>query len=160
MSTRTTRSRRSRLFASSAPATVRPAQTPASTEPASTEPASTEPPALPVLDEGTTAETLSARALDALRGVYDPELGLDIVAMGLVYDVRATLDADGAMVEVDMTLTTPGCPVSESLPLEADTAVRSALPGVAVHVQVVWDPPWTPERLDPSAMESLGLPPR
>lgn len=92
---------------------------------------------------------------DALRGVYDPELGLDIVAMGLVYDVRE----EGERVVVDMTLTTPGCPVSESLPDEAWSAAIDALgPGgfAAVEVNVVWDPPWTPERLSDEARVSLG----
>ncbi|MBI2170092.1 MAG: DUF59 domain-containing protein [Actinobacteria bacterium] len=86
-------------------------------------------------------------AYEALRGVLDPELGLDVVALGLIYDVR--LQADGLVVE--MTLTTPGCPVAESLPFEAEQAVREALgpdwtDGVSVHV--VWDPPWTPERIE------------
>ena len=83
--------------------------------------------------------------LDALRHVWDPELAIDVVAMGLVYDVRV----DGDRVEVDMTLTTPGCPVSEQLPAEADAAVRAAVPGADVVVNVVWDPPWTPDRMAP-----------
>jgi metal-sulfur cluster biosynthetic enzyme len=96
---------------------------------------------------------------DALRGVYDPELGIDIVAMGLVYDVRE----EGGRVVVDMTLTTPGCPVSESLPDAAWSAAIDALgPGgvTAVEVRLVWDPPWTPERLSPDALAALGMSPR
>jgi metal-sulfur cluster biosynthetic enzyme len=92
-------------------------------------------------------------ALAALGQVWDPELGLDVVSLGLVYDVRA----DGDAVDIDMTLTTPGCPVSEQLPAEAEQAVRDALPGVQVTVHVVWDPPWTPERLTPMALEQLGF---
>jgi metal-sulfur cluster biosynthetic enzyme len=95
-------------------------------------------------------------ALGALGDVWDPELGLDVVSLGLVYDVRV----DGDRVEIDMTLTTPGCPVSEQLPAEATAAVERALPGAAVTVNVVWDPPWTPERLTPVALERLGFAPR
>ena len=91
---------------------------------------------------------------DALRNVYDPELGLDIVSMGLVYDVRQ----DGEVVTVDMTLTTPGCPVSDSLPQEAYSAAAGALgaDGV-VDINVVWDPPWTPEMLSDEAKDQLGF---
>ncbi len=103
--------------------------------------------------EDPQAEQRQAAALAALGEVYDPELGLDVVALGLVYDVRV----DGDEVEVDMTLTTPGCPVSEQLPGEAADAVRAALPGARVHLNVVWDPPWTPDRLSPVAMEQLGF---
>lgn len=91
--------------------------------------------------------------LSALGGVWDPELGLDIVALGLVYDVRV----DGNHVEVDMTLTTPGCPVSEQLPNEASAALGDALPDCDVVLNVVWDPPWTPERLSPLALDQLGF---
>jgi len=92
------------------------------------------------------------RALAALGDVWDPELGLDIVSLGLVYDVRV----DGERVDVDMTLTTPGCPVSQQLPEEADAALAAALPECTVTVNVVWDPPWTPERLTPVALQRLG----
>jgi len=89
----------------------------------------------------------------ALSDVWDPELGLDVVALGLIYDIRVSEEE----VEIDMTLTTPGCPVSEQLPLDAEAAVRAALPGTAVTVHLVWDPPWTPERLSPVASEQLGF---
>jgi metal-sulfur cluster biosynthetic enzyme len=98
------------------------------------------------------ASLLVDRARNALRFVVDPELGLDIVDLGLVYDIR--LEDDGLLVE--MTLTTPGCPVSESLPAEACQTLESTL-GVPVRVVVVWDPPWTPERIDPGAAAALGL---
>ncbi len=100
------------------------------------------------------ADLVAAR--EALRGVYDPELALDIVSLGLVYDLRA----DGDRIIVEMTLTTPGCPVSESLPDEAAAAVAAALgPGGAarVEVQLVWDPPWTPELLSDDAALRLGF---
>ena len=99
------------------------------------------------------AERRRDAVLAALGRVWDPELGLDVVALGLVYDVRI----NGDEIEIDMTLTTPGCPVSEQLPTEAESAVRAALPGAEVRVNLVWDPPWTPERLSPIALEQLGF---
>lgn len=100
----------------------------------------------------TPTPTLVDRARVALRNVIDPELGMDIVDLGLVYDVRQAGDG----VTVDMTLTTPGCPVSESLPAEACQTLERAL-GVPVRICVVWDPPWTPERIDPAAAAALRL---
>ena len=87
-------------------------------------------------------------AWDALRCVYDPELCLDLVSLGLVYDVR---DEDGTVV-VTMTLTTPGCPASEALPDMARAAIADAVAGAAgVAVRVVWDPPWSPSMIDVAA---------
>lgn len=99
------------------------------------------------------------RVRDALRTVYDPELGLDIVSMGLVYDIRE----EGGQVVVEMTLTTPGCPVSESLPDDAWRAAIDALgPGgfTEVELRIVWEPPWTPDRLTDEARTALGTAPR
>jgi metal-sulfur cluster biosynthetic enzyme len=99
------------------------------------------------------AEARRDAVLAALGSVWDPELGLDVVSLGLVYDVRVA----GDEIEIDMTLTTPGCPVSEQLPAEAERAARAAVPDAVVTVHVVWDPPWTPERLSPVALEQLGF---
>ncbi len=107
-------------------------------------------------DTDLESESRHQAVLEALGNVYDPELGLDIVSLGLVYDVRVTGDA----VEVDMTLTTPGCPVSEQLPREAEAAVVAAVPDLDVTLNVVWDPPWTPDKLTPMGMEQLGFSPR
>jgi metal-sulfur cluster biosynthetic enzyme len=109
-----------------------------------------------VIEPPTTdwdAEARRDTVLAALGSVWDPELGLDVVSLGLVYDVRV----DSDHVEIDMTLTTPGCPVSEQLPAEAEAAVRAAVPDSDVTVNVVWDPPWTPERLSPLTLEQLGF---
>lgn len=104
----------------------------------------------------TATDDVVTRVHHALETVIDPELGLDIVRLGLVYDVRDL----GDRVEVDMTLTTPGCPVSEQLPREAEDAVVRALPDREVTFRIVWEPPWTPDRLTPEAMELLGFRPR
>lgn len=93
-------------------------------------------------------------AWSALGCVYDPELCLDVVSLGLVYGVH---DEDGTVV-VDMTLTTPGCPASESLPEMARTAIQEALGGAApVEVHVVWDPPWSPTMMHDDAAGALGF---
>ncbi|MHB1876187.1 MAG: metal-sulfur cluster assembly factor [Streptosporangiaceae bacterium] len=93
-------------------------------------------------------------AWNALAGVYDPELYLDVVSLGLVYDVRV---ADGVLV-VEMTMTTPGCPVSESLPEEARSGIRQAVGGgLAIDVRVVWDPPWDPSLMTDAAASALGF---
>ena len=88
----------------------------------------------------------------ALRNAYDPELGIDIVALGLVYNVIV----EPGRVQVDMTLTTPGCPVAGSLPDEAADSIRLALPDTEVVMNIVWEPAWTPERLSREALDTLG----
>lgn len=93
-------------------------------------------------------------AWHALQSVFDPELCLDVVSLGLVYDIR---DENGRVV-IEMTLTTPGCPVSESLPEMARVAVSDAIgPSADVEVQVVWDPPWNPGMMDDGAASALGV---
>ncbi|MHB8318269.1 MAG: metal-sulfur cluster assembly factor [Acidimicrobiales bacterium] len=106
-----------------------------------------------------TVETSAINATwKALCSVYDPELCLDLVSLGLVYDVY---DDHGTIV-VEMTLTTPGCPASESLPEFARAAIDDALSETAgesrpVQVRVVWDPPWTPAMMDDAAASALGF---
>jgi len=114
-------------------------------------------PGAPVELEGwlqLSADDVVDAAWDALRGVYDPELYLDVVSLGLVYDVRAE---DGVVV-VEMTMTTPGCPASEVLPEMARAAIADAVGGaVEVDVRVVWDPPWSPAMIDEDAARALGF---
>lgn len=89
----------------------------------------------------------------ALRRVKDPEIGLNIVDLGLVYDVAV----DGADVNVDMSLTSPGCPAGPQILHEAEEELRG-LPGVgAVSVNLIWSPPWTPERIEPRVRAYLGF---
>ena len=102
-----------------------------------------------------TADPIEA-IYNALRQVYDPELGLDIISMGLIY----RLEAEGDRIKIDMTLTTPGCPVSETLPEMARLAAANALgPGGEdrIDFQIVWDPPWCPDLIEPESLASLGL---
>jgi len=91
--------------------------------------------------------------MDALRQVNDPELGINLVDMGLIYGV----EIEGGKVQIDMTLTTPGCPMHSFIARQAWRAV-SNVPGVTdTMVRVVWEPRWTPERLSPAARAKLGL---
>ena len=90
--------------------------------------------------------------MEALGRVIDPELGLNIVDLGLIYDVNIV---DGA-VDVTMTLTTPGCPLHTAIARGAQAAVQELSEAEEAHVQVIWDPPWTPERMSPKARAHLG----
>ncbi len=88
-----------------------------------------------------------------LRRVKDPELNLNIVDLGLVYDVRV----DGSAVAVDVTLTSPGCPSGAEIMAEAEQQLR-AMPGVTtVQLNLVWTPFWTPERMEPRVRAYMGF---
>jgi FeS assembly SUF system protein len=90
----------------------------------------------------------------ALRAVKDPELNLNIMDIGLVYDVESTDEGD---VHVKMTLTSPGCPVAGSLPGEVKAKVEK-VPGVAAaDVELVWDPAWNPSMMTEAARLQLGM---
>ncbi|MBI3626065.1 MAG: metal-sulfur cluster assembly factor [Candidatus Rokubacteria bacterium] len=92
------------------------------------------------------------QVLDALKQVYDPEIPVDIVNLGLVYGVSI----EDGIVRVKMTTTSPGCPVGDFLAQEAKRVVRT-LDGVdAVGVEFAWDPPWTPEMMTEDAKKKLG----
>ncbi|HZS83039.1 MAG TPA: DUF59 domain-containing protein [Stellaceae bacterium] len=97
---------------------------------------------------------LQERVIAALKTVRDPEIPANLVDLGLIYDLVVT--ADGR-VYVEMTLTTPACPVAGSLPGEVERVLR-AVPGVSdVAVKLVWTPPWTQERMSEEARLELGL---
>ena len=99
------------------------------------------------------ADPASSEILEALRGVVDPEMGINIVDLGLVYDTGAQ-DGD---VHVTMTMTTAACPLGESLADEAAAVIRQRVRGVkSVSVQLVWDPTWQPSMMSASAREQLG----
>jgi FeS assembly SUF system protein len=97
-------------------------------------------------------ERLTADIIAALKSVYDPEIPADIYELGLIY--RVEID-DDRHVDVDMTLTAPGCPVAGEMPMWVEDAV-SSVPGVGnVTVNMVFDPPWTPERMSDEAKVAL-----
>ncbi len=90
---------------------------------------------------------------DALRQVVDPEIGINIVDLGLVYGLERT---DGG-VRLDLTLTSPACPMGESIVAEAEFVLQESLPpGALVDVNLVWDPPWSPHRMSEQARSTLG----
>ena len=127
--------------------------------PAAGDKAAAESPA-PALDPAAPRQTPAQaavseeRIVEVLRTVYDPEIPVNIYEMGLIYGIDVQPPGN---VVIRMTLTSPGCPVAASLPLEVEIRVL-ALPGViSVYVDMVWDPPWTPERMSEAARLQLGI---
>jgi FeS assembly SUF system protein len=96
--------------------------------------------------------------IEALKKVYDPEIGIDVVNLGLIYDVEIDEEGNGgAKVRVKMTLTSPGCPLSASISNTAKTMIES-VDGVSnAEVKIVWDPPWTPDMMSEEAKKILGI---
>ena len=89
----------------------------------------------------------------ALRKVKDPDLNLNIVDLGLIYGIAV----EGSTVKIDMSLTSPGCPSGPEIMTDAEQQIR-ALPGVGdVAMNLVWSPPWTPERIEPRVRAYLGF---
>lgn len=103
---------------------------------------------------GDEGETLDDKLLAALRSIFDPEIPVNIYDLGLIYDCE--IDEDNK-VFVKMTLTTPHCPVAESMPGDVENRLR-AVEGVQdVEVSLVWEPPWTPENMSDEAKLELGF---
>ena len=102
----------------------------------------------------TTPEPLRSALVGALKTVYDPEIPVDIWELGLIYD----LDVDEAgAVKIRMTLTSPMCPVAETLPPEVEAKAR-AVSGVSdVRLDLVWDPPWSPSMMSEAARLELNF---
>lgn len=96
---------------------------------------------------------LSDQIIEALKTVYDPEIPVNIYDLGLIYD----LSYDEGVVGVMMTLTAPGCPVSEYFPTWVSDAVKTVEGIEEVVVEIVWDPPWTPDRMSEEAKLELGF---
>ncbi len=110
------------------------------------------------IDQAKEAEAASGVSregvIEAVSTVYDPEIPVNIYELGLIYGID--IDAAGG-VAIEMTLTAPACPVADILPEEAAEKVR-AVPGVTdVKVELVWDPPWTPDRMSEAARLELGM---
>jgi FeS assembly SUF system protein len=104
--------------------------------------------------ESMSSLVLETQVVEALRACFDPEIPVNIYDLGLVYDVK--VEESGA-VEIRMTLTSPQCPVAQSLPSEVQARVQ-AVPGVTeAKVEVVWDPPWDPSKMSEAAKLQLGM---
>lgn len=110
------------------------------------------------MEEQLTGETVTEgisvdHARLVLRRVKDPELNLNIVDLGLIYDIQV----EGTTVRVDMSLTSPGCPSGPEIMGEAEQQLRS-IPGIGdVEMNLVWSPPWTPERIEPRVRAYMGF---
>jgi FeS assembly SUF system protein len=103
---------------------------------------------------GEDDAALMAPVLEALKTVRDPEIPMDLVELGLIYEL---IVKKGGTVYVEMTLTTPACPVAASMPGEVERAIRG-VPGVTdVRVKLVWTPPWGPELMSDEARLELGM---
>jgi FeS assembly SUF system protein len=99
-------------------------------------------------------ESLKDRIVEVIRTIYDPEIPVNIYEIGLIYDV--SVDDDGR-AHVLMTLTSPMCPVAESLPPEVEDKV-AAVDGVSsATVEITWDPPWDPDMMSDAAKLELGM---
>lgn len=105
-------------------------------------------------DEPITGETLQDQIISALRTVHDPEIPVNIFDLGLIYLIKIT---NGKHIYIEMTLTAPACPVAGSMPGAVERAVKR-VPGIeTVDVQLVWEPPWGPERMSDEARLELGM---
>ena len=98
--------------------------------------------------------TLRDKVIEALRTVFDPEIPVNIYDLGLIY--RLDIDASG-VVDLQMTLTAPGCPVAQTFPTTVEERLKDVSGITAAHVELVWDPPWDQERMSDEVKLQLGL---
>ena len=104
--------------------------------------------------KGGAGSDLQASVVEVLKSIYDPEIPVDIYELGLIYGVDVSEDGDATIA---MTLTTPHCPVAESLPQEVELRAMS-VPGIRdAVVNLVWDPPWDPSKMSDEARLELGM---
>jgi FeS assembly SUF system protein len=99
-------------------------------------------------------EKLKTDVIEALRGIYDPEIPVNIYDLGLIYNVEAFKDGN---VIITMTLTTPHCPVAESMPKDVKEMAESTGGAKSALVNLVWEPPWTQDMMTEAARLELGL---
>lgn len=101
------------------------------------------------------SDSTEAKVVAVLKTCYDPEIPVDIFALGLIYDIAVS---DSQDVHVTMTLTSPACPVAGTLPPEIEHKIKSHIPDIATAlVEVVWDPPWTIDMMTEGAKLELGM---
>jgi probable FeS assembly SUF system protein SufT len=114
-----------------------------------------EPTAAPV--SASSSADLEQQVWEVLKTCYDPEIPVNIVDLGLVYDMRISDEAEAKRIDVKMTLTAPGCGMGGSIAADARVKLLG-LPGVnEADVQIVWDPPWNPQMISPEGRERLGM---
>ncbi len=108
----------------------------------------------PMSDTTIDTAELGEKIVKVLKTIYDPEIPVDIYELGLIYDVFVNEDHD---VKVLMTLTTPNCPVAETLPLEVEEKVKSLKDVKDAEVEITFDPPWTQDLMSEEAKLELGM---
>ena len=101
-----------------------------------------------------TKKEVENQVIDILKTIYDPEIPVNIYDLGLVYEVKADDDFN---VQIDMTLTSPNCPVAESLPAEVETKTAGLWSVKSAKVEIVWEPPWDKEMMSEEAKYELGF---
>ena len=111
-------------------------------------------PDAPGVNNLSPAMQIRDRCIAVLKTVYDPEIPVDIYELGLVYGVDVNDDSE---VNVTMTLTTPMCPVAETLPVEVEDKVRNVLGVKDVNLDLVWDPPWSVDMMSDAARLELNM---
>ena len=104
--------------------------------------------------EEITKKDVEELIIETLKTIYDPEIPVDIFELGLIYEIKID---DKLNVEVEMTLTSPNCPVAESLPLDVENKVGSVFGVTSSKVNIVFDPPWEREMMSEEALLELGF---
>lgn len=102
----------------------------------------------------SSADAIRDEVVARLKTIFDPEIPVNIYELGLIYGVEVSEDG---VAHITMTLTTPMCPAAEELPPEVETKARSVSGVTAVQLDLVWEPPWTPERMSDAAKLDLGM---
>lgn len=106
------------------------------------------------MEEEIDTAALGEKIVKVLKTIYDPEIPVDIYELGLIYDVFVNEDHE---VKILMTLTTPNCPVAETLPLEVEDKVKSLKDVKDAEVEITFDPPWTKDLMSEEALLELGM---
>jgi FeS assembly SUF system protein len=106
------------------------------------------------MSESMDTANLGEKIVNVLKTIFDPEIPVDIYELGLIYDVFVNEDSD---VKILMTLTTPNCPVAESLPMEVEEKVKSLDEVKTAEVEITFDPPWTQDLMSEEAKLELGM---
>ena len=107
-----------------------------------------------LIDAPASLQDVGEQVVVALKSVYDPEIPVDIYELGLIYNVK--IDEGGA-TSIRMTLTSPMCPAAEELPPEVESKARGVSGVTSVTLDLVWDPPWSPEMMSEAAKLELGM---
>ena len=106
------------------------------------------------MEHAQNSEVLGEKIVRVLKTIYDPEIPVDIYELGLIYDVMVNEDEE---VKILMTLTTPNCPVAESLPMEVEEKIKSMDEVKDCEVEITFDPPWTQDLMSEEAKLELGM---